>query len=184
MGTRRELSKFFGSNAKGSGSRTVATTVPPAAALAAASAPGTAQRPGARRARRSPSHVRECPRRLHQPPPARVAKPPSADHVSPRIPDVQNRPRSGFPTRRAAVGRHVGYAHGGEPHVRSGLRRCDPHGRSKAGDLPPPDASGNRSVRGLSEATWQLECAECEGRTLLTGAVAGLSRKFVSRCYV
>ena len=104
-------------------------------------------------------------------------------------------PRRGFTTfitGLGAVSRRAGRRWGvtlappmgGEPHVRSGLRRCDPHGRSKAGDLPPPDASGNRSVRGLSEATWQLECAECEGRTLLTGAVAGISRKVVSRCYV
>ena len=62
--------------------------------------------------------------------------------------------------------------------------RCDPGDHRKAGALPPPDASETSSERGLSEATWQLECAECERRTLLTGAVAGLSRKVVSRCYV
>ena len=116
VGTRRELPKYFGSNAKGSEAaidRTAAITVPPAAALAAASSPGTAQRPRARRVRRLTSHAHECPRHSHQPPPVRVAKPSSADHVAPRFPDVQNRSRSGFPTRRAAVGRHVCSAHGG-----------------------------------------------------------------------
>jgi hypothetical protein len=90
-----------------------AISTPPAAAVTAASVPGAVQRPRALRVRRSPSHAHECPRRGHQLPPACVAKPPSADHVSPRFPDVQNRPWSGSPTHRAGLRRQLCSAYGG-----------------------------------------------------------------------